>query len=476
MPVLEMNKGQKRSGFVATVQAYIDAHAMCPPGAKIVVAVSGGPDSMALLAVLYQLRSVYDVPLVVAHVNHQLRGEESTRDAVFVEQHAARLGIPFSLQHVDVKGLQRTARLSPQHAARQLRYACLYALQQALGATHIALGHTADDQAETLLLRLLRGSGPAAFAGMPPVRLPCVRPLLTVSRDEILAYLRAEGVPWLEDSSNSHSVYLRNRVRLQLLPLLRQYNPQIVSRLNELADMCSAEQRLLTRQTERLRTRVVHWQSAKRVRIRCRPYRTAPLALQRRLLRSVVDALLPVVAKVSFRHIESLRQLIVDGAVGQRCTLPGSWMAERHQETTLLWHMQQPQAVIQACPLPVPGYVDIPEFELRVSAEISERLAPTVPVGGASIDLERLRLPLTVRFRQPGDRFYPLGAPGRRKLQDFFIDRKVPRAERDALPLVVSGSDIVWVAGYGIADPYKVRPETRYIVHLQCETRSPGRL
>jgi len=472
--VSEVKKGQKRLGFVAAVRTWIDTHAMCPPGAKIVVAVSGGPDSMALLAVLYQLRSVYDVTLVVAHINHQLRGEESTRDALFVEQHAARLGVPFSLQHVDVKALQRTAGLSPQHAARQLRYACLSTLQRTLGATHIALGHTADDQAETLLLRLLRGSGPAAFAGMPPVRLPYVRPLLTVSRDDILTYLRAEGVPWLEDSSNFHSVYLRNRVRLELFPLLRQYNPQIVSRLNELANMCSAEQRLLARQTERLRTRVVHWQSAKRVLIRCRPYRIAPLALQRRLLRSVVDALLPAVANVSFRHIESLRQLIVHGEVGQRYTLPGSWMAECHQETTLLWHTQQPQAVTQVYPLPVPGYVDIPELELRLSADISERLVPAVPVSGASIDLERLRLPLTVRFRRPGDRFYPLGAPGRRKLQDFLIDRKVPRAERDVLPLVVSGSDIVWVVGYGIADPYKVRPETRYIVHLQCETRSPG--
>jgi tRNA(Ile)-lysidine synthase len=440
----------------------------------MMVAVSGGPDSMALLAVLYQLRSVYNVTLVVAHINHQLRGEESTRDAVFVEHQAARLGLPFSLRSVDVKGLQRTAGLSPQHAARQLRYACLAALQRALGATHIALGHTADDQAETLLMRLLRGSSPAGFAGMPPVRLPCVRPLLAVSRDAIMAYLRAEGIPWVEDSSNSHPVYLRNRVRLHLLPQLRQYNPQIASRLNELADICRAEQYLLAQQTAQVAAQVVCWQPGKRVLMRCHPYSTAPLAVQRRLLRDVVDTLLPAAANASFRHIESLRRLMVHGAVGERCPLPGHWMAERHRDTTLLWHTQQLPADAPVRTLPVPGYVDIPELELRLSADIRRHSSLTATTAGACIDLAPLQLPLTVRFRRPGDRFYPLGAPGRRKLKAFLIDRKVPKAERDAVPLVISGSDIVWVTGYSIAEPYKVQPETRDIVRLRYETRSSG--
>jgi tRNA(Ile)-lysidine synthase len=424
---------------------------------------------MALLAVLYRLRSRYDpLTLIVVHINHHLRGAESTRDAVFVEQHAARLGLSFYLQHVDVKAWQRTSGLSPQHAAREVRYDSLYTLQRALNATHIALGHTADDQAETLLMRLLRGSGPAGIAGIPPVRWPCVRPLLTVFRHDIVAYLRAEGVPWLEDSSNFHLSYLRNRIRVELLPLLRQYNPRVASRLNDLAAMSSAENSLLEQQTERAAEQIIDWQPGQRVLIRCSPYQTIPLALQRRLLRRVVDVLLPAPVAISFHHIESLRLLIMHGRVGQRHQLPGGWLAERHQKTTRLWH---PQLLPVATPghiLPVPGHVDVPELEMRISADIHVLRGPLTAAAGACLDLRQLCLPLTVRFRQPGDRFYPFGAPGWRKLKDFFIDRKVPRAERDAVPLVLSGVDIVWVAGYSIAEPYKVRPDTHDVVRLQC--------
>ena len=186
--------------LVAEVQACIEAHAMLSPGAKVVVAVSGGADSMALLFALFQLRSMYNMTLSVAHVNHQLRGEEAGQDALFVEQQAARLGLPFHQTCVDVKALQQSAGISVQQAARQLRYRFLYALHQALNVTRIALGHTADDQAETLLMRLVRGSGPAGFAGIPAVRLPFIRPLITVSRPTIYSYLQSKHCPWVEDS------------------------------------------------------------------------------------------------------------------------------------------------------------------------------------------------------------------------------------------------------------------------------------
>src|SRR5262245_48766814 len=175
--------------LVAEVQACIEAHAMLPPGAKVVVAVSGGADSMALLFALFQLRSMYNMTLSVAHVNHQLRGEEAGQDALFVEQQAARLGLPFHQTCVDVKALQQSAGISVQQAARQLRYRFLYALHQALNVTRIALGHTADDQAETLLMRLVRGSGPASLAGIPSVRLPFIRPLITDSLRSIHYFL-----------------------------------------------------------------------------------------------------------------------------------------------------------------------------------------------------------------------------------------------------------------------------------------------
>jgi len=458
--------------LVAEVRACIEAYAMLPPGAKVVVAVSGGADSMALLCALFHLRSVYNMTLIVAHVNHQLRGEEAEQDALFVEQQAARLRLPFHKTCVDVKALQQSAGISVQQAARQLRYRFLYALCQALNVTRIALGHTADDQAETLLMRLVRGSGPAGFAGIPAVRLPFIRPLLTVSRPAIYSYLQSEHCPWVEDSSNVHMAYLRNRVRLDLLPKLQQYNPQIIRRLNELADMVRAESRVLEQQVDEWELQTLAWQARSKVEICCRLFGLAPLAIQRRLLCRVVEALATAPAAVGFRHIERLRQFIVSRNQEQRCSLPGEIGTERRAETILLWNISRTPAIPGILKLPVPGKIDIISLNIRLTADIILKppcLGQMSPQR-ALLDLDRTICPLHVRFRQPGDRFYPLGAPGSKKLQDFFVDAKIPRGERPYVPLVVSNHEIVWVVGYRIAEPFKRHPETNRVLCLQCCT------
>jgi tRNA(Ile)-lysidine synthase len=458
--------------LVADVRACIEAHAMLPPGAKVIVAVSGGADSMALLSALFRLRLVYNMTLIVAHVNHQLRGEEAEQDALFVEQQAAHLGLPFHQACVDVKALQQSAGMSVQQAARQLRYRFLLALHQTLNATRIALGHTADDQAETLLMRFVRGSGPAGFAGIPPVRLPFIRPLITVSRPAIYSYLQSEHNAWVEDSSNAHMVYLRNCVRHDLLPKLQQYNPQVVRRLNELADMLRADSQVLEQQVDEWALQTLAWQTRYRVEISGRFFSLAPVAIQRRLLRRVIEALAVSPEAVSFRHIEHLRQFVVSGNQEQRCSLPGEIGAERRAETILLWRMSRARSMPDTLVLPVPGKVDIVPLNIRLTADIVPKpchLRQMSPQR-ALLDLDRIICPLQVRFRQAGDRFYPLGAPGSKKLQDFFVDTRISRGERPYVPLVVSAHEIVWVVGYRIAEPFKLRPETNCVLRLQCWT------
>jgi tRNA(Ile)-lysidine synthase len=427
---------------------------------------------MALLLALFQLRSVYNMTLVVAHVNHQLRGEEAEQDALFVGQQAARLGLSCYQTCVDVKALQQSSGMSVQQAARQLRYRFLYVLLQALNATRIALGHTADDQAETLLMRFVRGSGPAGFAGIPVVRLPFIRPLMTVSRPAIYSYLHREHCPWVEDSSNVHPVYFRNRVRLDLLPKLQQYNPQIIKRLNELADMLRADSQALEQQVDEWALQTLAWQARSRVEIRCRLFGLAPVAIQRRLLRRVIEALATSPETVSYRHIERLRQFLVSRNQGRRCNLPSAIGIECRAETILLWNVSRPPAIPCMLTLPVPGKVDIVPLNIRLTADVIPkpchlgRMSPQ----WALLDLDRIVCPLQVRFRQPGDRFYPLGSPGSKKLQDFFVDTRIPRGERSDIPLVVSNREIVWVAGYRIAEPFKLRPETNRVLRLQCCT------
>jgi tRNA(Ile)-lysidine synthase len=461
--------------FISTVQACIDAYSMLPSGARVVVAVSGGADSMALLSTLYQLRAVYNLTLIVAHVNHQLRGPESSRDAVFVEQQAEKLRLPFYQTHIDVKAFQYATGLSPQHAARVLRYDYFQSLCRTLETTCIALGHTADDQVETFLVRLLRGSGPAGLAGIPPVRRPFIRPLITTHRPAILSYLTSEEIAWVEDSTNVQRTYLRNRVRLDLLPILQQINPQISKGLLGLTNMLSAENAVLEQHTDVFAQRTVQWKPGQQAAISRSTYRAAPLAIQRRLLRRIVDVLLPPSSIARFEHIETLRQFVIDGAVGKRCSLPGGGIAECQADTVFLWNSRRFSPTTFTVTMPVPGTVSLPALGMRLVAEVFDKDMQGVERTSehAIFAMERLRFPLNVRFPRPGDRFFPLGAPGTKKLKDFFIDSKVPRAERTFVPLVVSGADIVWVVGYRIAEPFKVHADTKFVLSLKYETNAP---
>jgi tRNA(Ile)-lysidine synthase len=456
--------------LVAEVQACIDAYAMLSPGARVIVAVSGGPDSMALLSVLHALRLKFSLSLIVAHVDHQLRGEEARHDARFVAQQAARFGLPFYQTQVDVKAYQRTSGLSPQHAARALRYAFFHSLRRAVGASHVALGHTADDQAETVLMRLIRGSGPAGLAGIPAIRPPFIRPLIRTSRWAIMNYLRAEGIPWIIDSSNTHRTYLRNRIRLELLPTLRQFNPQVLKRLTDLADMLQADNIVLERQVDAIVGQCVTWRPGKRAIIQCEAYWVAPLALQRRVVRRLIEALLTSADTTGFEHVEALRKFINTGRVGKRLALPGQIMAERHGHTVLLWNTQKTPVLRGTLTLDVPGEVSIDALGMQLFADLIDAVAYLDKTGSqwAYLDLKQVQSPLSVRFPQAGDRFYPLGAPGHKKLKDFFIDAKIPRAERPYIPLVVSGEEIAWVVGYRIAEPFKVGSETQQILRLRC--------
>ncbi len=460
--------------LITEVRSYIDAYQMLSPGATVLVAVSGGPDSMALLAILQRLQPIYGIRLLAVHIDHQLRGQESVRDALFVRQQAARLGTPCRVLQVEAAGFRQTSGLSPQHAAREVRYAALAQLQKRLAADRVALGHMADDQTETILLRLLRGTGPAGLAGIPPIRPPYIRPLLSIRRQVLIDFLRREGMPWVQDSSNDKRIYQRNRVRLDVLPALRQHNPQIDERLYELADMMAAEHDLLERQVDAWYSCIVRERSGQRLVLQCRAYGHVPLAIQRRLLRRLVDHHIDSPAAVGFQHIERLRMLLTHGNVGERLTLPGQWLAERHHDVAIMWRERPPAIEVPAVMLSVPGQAELQDMEGVVTAEFLR----AVPLPLASrrdvvyIDAASIQMPLMIRTRWPGARFHPLGAPGHKKLKSFFIDKKIPRAERDRVPIVVSGAEIVWVVGYQLGDRFRIRPETQRAVRLQYQTRS----
>ena len=454
------------------VQRFIDVHDLLSPGAKVIVSVSGGADSMALLSLLHGLESTYRLTLIVAHVNHQLRDKEATRDARFVQRYADKLGLPFHWMDVDVKDLKHRTGLSTQHAARQLRYGALRSLSRSLAATHIALGHTADDQAETLLLRLLRGGGPAGLSGIPVKRMPFIRPLIEVHRHSILEYLRAAGIPWVEDSSNMSRKYLRSRIRLDLMPTLRTYHPNIAQRLHHVADMLRADNDVLEQQTEDLAKQVLSWRVGNvMMAIRRATFAAAPLAMQRRLLRYAIDRLPESGHAAGFRDIQALWRFAVNnGNVGRRLTLAGRLMAEWQKDVVLVWQARALPPTSLSVPLPVPGILTLHGLALSLTARalLAQGWRQQAEPRRAFANVDAAAFPLSIRFPQPGDRFHPLGATGSQKLQDFFINNKVPKAMRPYVPLVLAGAEILWVVGYRVAEPFKVRPETRQVLELAC--------
>ena len=459
--------------LASEVQRFIDDQCLLHPEARVIVSVSGGADSMALLSVLCSLVPTYRMTLFVAHINHQLRDGEALRDALFVKRYCDGLGLPFHKADIDVRFLKRRTGMSSQLAARQLRYGALLSLRDSLSATHIALGHTADDQAETMLLRLLRGVGPAGLAGIPAGRMPFIRPLLKVHRNAIRSYLHSNGIPWVEDSSNTSRAYQRNRIRLDLLPEMGKYRPGISQRLHQAAEMLRADNDVLDERTRDFAEHAVEQKIGRSMlAIRRAPFVAAPLAMQRRLLRHTIDRLPGWEHASGFRDIETLVRFIVRcGRVGRRLTLPGRLMAEWHEGAVLLWKAGTLPATPVFMPLPIPGFLTIKRLSLSIAAKTltlgQEWRSRTEPYR-VFASLEAVAPPLSIRFPRPGDRFRPLGAMGSQKLQDFFINNKVPRAIRPHVPLVIGCGEIVWVVGYRIADPFKVREDTRRVLELVC--------
>jgi tRNA(Ile)-lysidine synthase len=430
------------------VLRYVLDRKLMRAGDRICVAVSGGADSVALLRVLLELRGELGIVLAVAHFNHQLRGEASEADEAFVADLARRHDLELFLDCGDVRDHSVTSKLSLEAAARHLRYCWLSSLADSHKLSAIATGHTLDDQAETVLLKFLRGAGTRGLAGIYPeiaskreggARI--VRPLLGVSREEVEQYLAAIGQSWREDESNLDHRFARNRVRHELLPLLeRAYNPNIRLVLSDAAELARAEEEYWHALVDReLHDRMV---PAATQRLSLANFRALPLALQRRLLKRLLES---HQIEADFQHVEKLRRC----ALGEvpKAGLPGGWLAERQGE---FFELQAPGAEPPFSdyqyPLPVPGETHIAELGLTVRCiPVPEEFA----TGEATDTLlsTELGTELTVRNWRPGDCFWPAHSKSEEKLKRLFSDKHIPVAQRQSWPVLVCGSQIVWVRG-----------------------------
>src|SRR5262245_48354818 len=470
------------------VRRTIARYDMLRPQERVLVAVSGGPDSMALLSLLHRLAPEMKLDLHLAHLDHGWCGRASARDAEFVRRVAVRLRLPVTVGHLGPRVWQAgEGRQSSREArARELRHRFLIETAREIGAHKVALGHTRDDQAESFLLRLMRGSGARGLAGTYPVVDGfIVRPLIDTRRGDLLAYLKERRLTYRIDATNLDLSLTRNRVRRKLLPLLeREFNPSIVEALAHAAELLRDEDNFLGELAEAKYRQIAS--RGDNIVLQARQLQELPVSLRRRILRLALSEARGDLRRIALQHVEQSLNLLDGPRPRGHVSLPDG--TEVDVQAGMLRIVRQSGTAGSSAPArtgsawprealcPVPGEVALPGFGLRLRATVVSRDALSIDLraGGrerAFLDADLLPGPLLIRPRRPGDRFVPLGAPGTRKVKSFLIDRKVPVNERGRIPLVLSGDRIAWVVDHEIDDRFKVTDATRRILVLEKAPR-----
>ncbi len=484
--------------LLSDVLDYIERHRLLEPGEGVVVGVSGGPDSIALLDLLVRLAPKWELRLQVAHLHHGIRGLEADADADFVVESAEAYGLPWTLERVELPAIAREQGLALEEAARRARYTFLADVARRVGARSVAVAHNAGDQAETVLMHLLRGAGPAGLRGMLPdsplpvygaatagaarvmPALRLVRPLLGTPREEIEVYCEEQGLEPRFDRTNLDTTFFRNRLRHEVLPYLAQVSPQIEERLRHLAEVVRADYELLEAHFDAAWEALVVYAYEDAVAFDLEGWRASPLAVQRALVRRAVYALRETLRDVSFVHVAAAVEVARTGTTGAQVTLPRDVVLEVRYETLVIgderalhlpadrpWLEQAavvPVAVPGTTPLPAGWALHIEEVEAWDLGTIVTNPHPLVAWMDAAVLEERPRL----RTRREGDRFEPQGMGGAEvRLSDFLINAKMPWAWREHLPLLMGGDILLWVVGERLSEEAIVRAESERVLRLE---------
>jgi len=446
---------------------------------KILVAVSGGADSISLLYVLHEFSKIKNFSLAVAHINHLARGNDSKSDAEFVAHISEKLELPFFLKEIDVSNECIKLKRSFQETARIIRYQFLDKTLSEIGGAKIALGHSADDQAETILLNIIRGSGLKGLAGMPQIRGNIIRPFLQVYRKEIEEYLHEKGISFRNDFSNHDTKYLRNRVRKELIPSLETYNPAISKNLNEMSLILEEDNFLLSQMTIDIFNQNFHFKENvdKQIVWEIKKFLTYPVALQRRLIRETFSRIVGDIQGITAFHVEKTLNFFYSPKAGKMLNLPRNIAIECSYSSILFKQDfgRNNKNILKndmfSMPILIPGITELEKENIKVETQIIEKNTNFFPLNKkieAFFDMEKTGAKLKFRFFREGDRFRPLGMSGSKKLKSFFIDKKVPKNIRQRIPILTNDKDdIIWVYGQRTAHFCRVTDKTKKMLYVQ---------
>ena len=464
------------TNLIFIVKDFLIKQNLVKPGEKLAAAVSGGPDSVAMLFCLNNLKKDIGFELFVFHINHMLRGKESDRDELFVKNLTESLGLPFYFAKADVAEYQKKHKCSVQVAAREMRYFHLNQLADHYFISKIATGHTAGDQAETVLMRVLKGSGLKGISGISPIRdNKYIRPMLEVTREEIEQFLKQNKVKFVMDSTNLKNNYLRNQVRNKLIPFLKEeFNPSIIDALCRSSQIFRTDDNFVSEVAHNELNKLLLKNHDTILILNSTHFQTLHEALKRRIILEAIYQFSGSGRQVSQNIIESILHVIGSKVSGKSLSVFNN-LIFKYQYNQIIFEIQKKNIggnLIKQKKLLIPGKTIIEEIGKEVVStiitkkEVPKNLKKTASFT-AFIDCNVSGKELFVRSRQKGDKFCPLGIKGHKKIKDYFIDKKVPREERDFIPLIMNKESIFWIIGYQISELARLKEDTKDVLKLE---------
>ncbi len=449
----------------------IRKHKMLEENDNIVLGISGGVDSMALLHILLEIRELYKLKLHLVHVNHGVRGDLALRDQRFVKKVAEDLGLDFYTTNVSMEEYAKDHKITSEEAGRILRYGYFNQVLDSLGGGKIAVAHNLNDQAETLIMRFLRGTGIDGLCGIDHINGNVIRPILDITREELEDYIRENGIEITEDHTNFQPIYTRNKIRLEIIPYIKEhFNPNIIKTLERTAYLAEIDSKFLEKASENRYNEVVKKEEKYKITLGFSKFRPEDPSMKQRIIRRSILNINSDLQGISEAQIATILDLFDQGETGKKVDISNNIEARVSYDDLII--EKNPTRGIADFQYKLKNRLVVGEIGYKFTMNIIDGLnfsKKTSTRNTKYFDYDKVKGDLVIRRRKNGDRFTPFGMRGSKKIKDYLIDEKVPREERDRIPFLVDDENIIWVVGYRISDLYKVTRDTRKILEVSYE-------
>ena len=434
-------------------------------GDNIVAGISGGLDSMALLMVLFGLQEELDFNIIVCHVNHGVRDEASV-DQDLVRKTAEKLGLKFHTINVDMVSYGKEKGITAEEAGRELRYGFFRDVLKGAGGGKIAVAHNKNDQAETLLQRIIRGTGIDGLRGMEFKVQNIIRPILNISREEIENYLHINKIEYVVDKTNLMPIYNRNKVRLELIPYIQEnFNPNIIDTLWRTSQTSNIDSNYLEKISNESYDKIVKQENIYSIILDGPHFKKIHRSIQNRIIRIGILRLIQNIQGISQYHVTSIVDMFLDSRTGKQIDLPNGLIGRVSYDDLIIEKKKASNNNDYCYDLTLGNNV-IEELGIEIDLKVVEKSEFKETFNTKFIDYDKIKGKLSLRNRKNGDRIAPLGMKGSKKIKDYFIDKKIPRAMRDEIPLLVDEDNIIWIVDYSLSELYKVRDSTKRILTM----------